>query len=77
VPVWRTIRPWIKLELRNAFNNDKLLTWSTAITADRTGPVDVDGLPTNYIEGSSFGKGTANANYPDPREFRFSVGFRF
>ena len=77
MPVWKTIRPWVKLELRNAFNNDKLTTWNTTVTADNSGPKDTDGLPTNYIKGTIFGQGTANANYPDPREFRFAVGFRF
>ncbi len=77
VPVWKTIRPWVKLELRNAFNNDTLTTWNITVTPDRTGPVDADGLPTNYVKGSNFGKGTAIANYPTSREFLVSVGFRF
>ncbi len=77
VPVWKTIRPWFKLELLNAFNNDTLTTWNIAVTPDKTGPVDANGLPINYIKGKNFGKGTANANYPSPREFRFALGFRF
>ena len=77
VPVWKTIRPWVKLELRNAFNNDKLTSWNIAVTPDNNGPKDANGLPTNYVKGKNFGKGTANANYPDAREFLFAVGFRF
>jgi hypothetical protein len=77
VPVWKTVRPWFKVELRNAFNNDKLLTWNTAIRPDNAGPTDQYGLPTAYIKGANFGKGTSNANYATPREFLFSLGVRF
>ena len=77
LPVWKTIRPWAKLELRNALNNDTLTTWNIAVTPDNGGPKDADGLPTNYIKGRNFGKGTGTGNYPIPREFLFSVGVRF
>ena len=50
---------------------------ATTISRDRSGPVDELGLPRQYVEGPSFGTGTSDSHYPIPREFRFSVGFRF
>ena len=67
VPVWKTMRPWVKFELLNALNNDKLMKWDTTITADPNSPLDADGLPTGYIKGPRFGTGTATSNYPAPR----------
>lgn len=77
VPVFRSLRPYVKLEVRNALNNDTLIQYNTTISRDRTGPVDELGLPTQYIKGTNFGKGTSDAHYSIPREFRFALGFRF
>jgi hypothetical protein len=77
VPIWKSLRPWVKLEVYNLLNNDKLVTWNTAISRNATGPVDSDGLPTDYVKGASFGKGTSNGNYAVPRTIAFAVGFRF
>jgi outer membrane receptor protein involved in Fe transport len=62
VPVWRTMRPWIKFETLNLFNNQKLISWDTTIAPDPNGPKDENGLPTSYIEGPRFGTATANSN---------------
>jgi len=77
VPVWKTARPWFKAEVRNAFNAQPLIQSNTTVSADASSPVDALGLPTGYIKGANFGKPTSNAHTPIPREFRFSVGFRF
>ena len=77
VPIWKSLRPWVKFEAYNFLNNDKLVTWNTAITRNTTGPVDSDGLATEYVKGASFGKGTSNSNYVVPRTLQVSVGFRF
>ena len=34
IPVWRSAQPWIKFELFNVLNNQKLIAWNTDITAD-------------------------------------------
>jgi hypothetical protein len=39
--------------------------------------VDVNGIPTTYVQGPSFGKATGNNSYPVPRELRLALGFRF
>ena len=67
VPVWKTMRPWLKIEVLNALNNDKLIGWDTTVTADAASALDANGLPTGYLRGVRFGQGTSTANYPRPR----------
>jgi hypothetical protein len=31
VPVFQSARRWVKLELHNVFNNQKLVTWNTTV----------------------------------------------
>jgi len=68
VPVWQSLRPWVRLEVLNLFNNQQLISWDTTVTADLNGAKDANGLPLNYVAGPNFGKGTASANYPRPRQ---------
>jgi hypothetical protein len=88
VPVFRTLRPWLKLDLFNAFNDQSLARFNTAVTADNAGPRDADGLPLNHVPGANFGRATAISHFPlsaatpsgdalYARTFLMSVGFRF
>jgi hypothetical protein len=77
VPVFRTLRPWVKFDAFNIFNNDKLMSWNTTVTADNNSPRDALGLPTGYVQGPSFGRATSNAHYPRARAWQIAVGFRF
>ena len=84
VPVWQSLRPWVKLEVLNMFNNQQLISWDTTVAADLTGPKDANGLPLNYVTGPNFGKATSNANYARPRQgmdggrtFILAAGIRF
>lgn len=77
LPVWKTARPWFKAEVRNAFNKQPLIGFNTTISPDANSPADDLGLRTGYTKGANFGKDTSNLHTPIPREFRFSVGFRF
>jgi hypothetical protein len=77
VPVYKAIKPYLKFEAFNLFNNQKLVTWDTSIFPDAAGPVDDDGLPTRYVQGTTFGKPTGIFNYAGAREVFLSVGFRF
>ena len=84
IPVWRSAQPWIKFEMFNVLNNQKLVAWDTTITADPNSARDEFGLPMGYLEGPRFGQGTSNAHYPTPRPgvdggrmFDVAVGFRF
>ena len=67
VPVWASLKPWVKLEVLNVLNNDKLIAWDTTITVDPASALDADGLPTGFIRGVRFGQGTSTASYPRPR----------
>ena len=77
LPIWRTARPWLKFEMYNALNNDKLLEWNTTVRPDFDGPLDELGLPTTYTEGSRFGAATSALDYPNGRTYRVALGFRF
>ena len=89
VPVFKTLRPYIRFDIYNALNNQKQLQWNTTVDPDSTSPTDALGLPTGYTEGSSFGKATSNQHFPNPftgdgnapftggRTYRAAVGFRF
>ena len=77
LPVWREARPWLKFEVFNVLNNDKLLTWNTIVRPNYDGPLDELGLPTTYTEGPRFGEATSAGNYPGGRSFWMALGFRF
>ena len=84
VPVWQSVRPWIKAEVLNAFNNQKLLSWDTTVAADNAGAKDALGLPLDYTRGPNFGLATSNANFARPRPgmdggrtFLLAAGIRF
>jgi hypothetical protein len=85
IPVWHTGKPYLKFDVFNVFNNDKLISWNTTVFPDFTGPADALGLPLNYIQGPSFGKPASPTNYPTwapgsndgGRTFRVAFGLRF
>jgi hypothetical protein len=84
VPVWQSLRPWVKVEVLNVLDNQKLISWNTSITADTAGPKDENGLPLNYIKGAAFGTAAAPSSYPRARAgldggrtFMFAAGARF
>ena len=67
VPVWKTLKPWLKLEVLNALNNDKLI----ALGYDhhgRSGERARCQRPADRLrQGVRFGQGTSTANYPRSR----------
>ena len=77
IPVFRTLKPWLKFEATNVFNNDALIGFDTTVTADRTGPVDQDGLPTQFVRGPRFGESIRVVDHPSARTFRVAMGLRF
>lgn len=84
VPIFRSIRPRIELDVFNVFNNQKLISWNTSIAPDPATPTDALGLRTGYVKNPSFGAPTGNTSYPVPfagqtggRTFRLAVGVRF
>ena len=77
IPVFKSLRPYVKFDVFNVFNNDKLIQWNTVVTADRNSALDSLGLPTGYVQGANFGKGTVNTHYPAARRYQIALGFRF
>lgn len=60
VPVFRSLRPWIKFDTYNLFNNQKLIAWSTTIAADPASPTDNLGIRTGFTRPATFGKASGN-----------------
>jgi hypothetical protein len=84
VPVFRSLKPWVKLDVFNVLNNDKLVSFDTTVTQDPKSPLDALGYRTGFIQGPNFGKATSAANFIPPfggvtglRTFRMAVGIRF
>jgi len=84
VPVWKTAKPWVKVEFYNLLNNQKQIAWDKTVTPDNSGPKDANGLPLKYIQGPRFGQPTNDNQFPQPipgqnggRLFRMALGVRF
>jgi hypothetical protein len=84
VPVFRSLRPYVKADVFNALDNQKLVSWNTSIKQDATTARDALGVRSGYVANALFGQGTGNLNYPVPfagqtggRTLRLAVGFRF
>ena len=60
VPVFRTLRPWMKFDIYNLFNNQKLIAWNTTISQDPASPKDSLGYATGFIKNPAFGTATGN-----------------
>jgi len=60
VPVFRTLKPWVKFDVYNLFNNEKLIAWSTTVSPNKASATDSLGLPTGYTPSSTFGTATGN-----------------
>lgn len=77
LPILKTLKPYLKLDMRNVFNSKPLIGYDTTIDPDFDGPLDSLGLPTTFTRGPRYGEATGNTDYPLPREFRIAFGFRF
>ena len=77
LPVYKRLNVWVKGEMRNMFNSTPLIQYNTTVTPDNNSPKDELGIPTGFVKGVNFGKGTATSHYPFPREFLVSMGIRF
>ena len=84
IPVWKSVRPYVKFDALNVFNNQKLIGFDTTIDPNYDGPVDQLGLPLEFVRGPNFGKAERNQDYPGwrtgqngGRTFLLAAGFRF
>jgi hypothetical protein len=60
IPVFGTLRPWVKFDVFNLLNNQKLIAWNTVITQDASSPKDSLGLATGYSRGAAYGTASGN-----------------
>jgi outer membrane receptor protein involved in Fe transport len=81
IPVKKSLRPYVKLDIRNVLNNDTLGAgpegFNTTIRPDDEGPADANGIPTAFVRSPNFGEAVSNDSFPAPREVRIALGFRF
>jgi outer membrane receptor protein involved in Fe transport len=71
------LAPWIKVDVNNLLNSDRLRTFQTPVSADPNSALDADGLRTGFIQGAAWGRPSGAASYVVPREFLLSAGIRF
>jgi len=62
VPVFRTLRPWVKFDVYNVLDNQKLIAWSTTVRQDSSTPRDSLGLRTGFVPSTPATFGTATGN---------------
>jgi hypothetical protein len=84
IAVWKTLRPWFKVEVYNLLDNQKMIAWDRTVSAAAGSPVDANGLATSYVQGPRFGQATSGAHFPAPyagqtggRAFKLAFGVRF
>jgi hypothetical protein len=81
IPVVRTLRPWIKADILNLFNDQTLgagtAGFRTTVRPDPNSPLDSLGLPTGFTKASNFGTALSANSYPLARTFRIAMGVRF
>src|SRR4029077_6265889 len=49
VPLFHSMRPWLKVDVYNLFDNQKLIAWNTTIAPDPSTPLDAAGLRTGFV----------------------------
>jgi outer membrane receptor protein involved in Fe transport len=77
IPLYKSLKPYVKFDVRNAFNNLSVIRFDDTVQGDPHSPLDSFGLPTGYIRGSRFGQATTSADFVVPRTYAFALGFRF
>ena len=82
--IFSAVRPFVKLDVFNLFNNQKVIRFNTTIVPDESSPKDSLGLPTGFIRTPRFGQADSPRDFPAPftgftggRSVRLAVGFRF
>jgi len=60
IPIFKTLRPWVKFDVYNLFNNRNLIGYSTAVNQNAAAGVDNLGLATGFTKSASFGTATGN-----------------
>jgi hypothetical protein len=80
IPVFRSVEPWIKFDVRNLLNEDAQIGGNSAVRAKPGSLLDNLGLPTEFTTqytGSIYGTPASATSYTTPREYFVSAGIRF
>lgn len=77
LPVGGRFDPWVELEVRNLFDDQNLRTFDTNVRPDFAGPVDADGIPTQFVRSPNFGQARSPGDFYPGREFLVSAGIHF
>ncbi len=81
IPVFKTVRPWLKADIINLFNNQTLgagtAGFRTTVQPDPNSALDNLGLATGFIKSSTFGTALSANSFPLARTFRVAFGVRF
>ena len=70
IPVIGTVRPWVKFDIYNLLNNQKLIEFNTTIRPDPASPLDALGYRTGFLRGAAFGTGTSQDALPGALRWR-------
>ncbi|MCP4202737.1 MAG: hypothetical protein GY769_12480, partial [bacterium] len=77
LPVVKDVKVWIKADMINIFDDDSQVSGEDDVVGDFSGPLNALGLPTTWVPRSDTQDGEAAGDFVLPREYRFSIGFRF
>ncbi|MDA8017336.1 MAG: TonB-dependent receptor [Thermoanaerobaculia bacterium] len=77
IPIVKDFELWLKADVFNIFDESAQIDGENGVSANFDGPLTTFGLPTTFTPDDDFGRATSNAHYNDPREYQFTVGFRF
>ena len=77
LPIWKQFDLFVKGEVFNITNEDSLISHNITVSADPTSPLDSLGRRTGFRKSANFGRPVSDASFVVPREYKFSVGFRF
>ena len=69
--------PYVRFAITNVFNTHYLVAYNTSVSANNSGPVDANGLPTTFTKGPNFGVATSSTNFQTPRVLTVAAGIRF
>jgi outer membrane receptor protein involved in Fe transport len=82
--VWRSLRPWFKVEVFNLLDNQKQIAWDRTVAANAASALDANGYRTDVTLGPRYSQATSGAHFPQPypnqtggRAFRIAFGVRF
>ncbi len=85
IPIWSDLELWIKADMLNVFDDDTQIAGNSTVCGAGIcsggdtggGARDGLGLPVTFTLPANFKTARNNADFVDPQEYRFTVGFRF